>query len=69
MGGLIITRMVINMDESRLTTIAQIEDFLSASASIEFKPDEDDCERYAHKVVVNVVEAHTSMYLRRALFS
>ena len=48
MGGLIITRMVINMDESRLTTIAQIEDFLSASASIEFKPDEGDCERYAH---------------------
>jgi len=33
------------MDESRLTTIAQIEDFLSASASIEFKPDEGDCER------------------------
>ena len=40
--------MVIHMDESRLTTIAQIEDFLSASASIEFKPDEGDCERYAH---------------------
>ena len=35
MGGLIITRRVINMDESRLTTIAQIEDFLSASASID----------------------------------
>jgi len=41
--------MVINMNESRLTTIAQIEEFLSASASIEFKPDAGgDCERYAH---------------------
>ena len=37
------------MNESRLTTIAQIEEFLSASASIEFKPDAGgDCERYAH---------------------
>jgi len=40
--------MVINMDESRLTTIAQIKDFLSASASIEFKPDAADRDRYAH---------------------
>ena|GEM_PF-6466773 len=48
-GGLIIPRMVINMNESRLTTIAQIEEFLSASAFIEFKPDAGgDCERYAH---------------------
>lgn len=49
-SGLIITRMVINMDESRLTTIPQIEDFLSASASIEFKPEPGaaDVERYAH---------------------
>ena len=38
-GGLIIPRRVINMNESKLTTIAQLEEFLSASASIEFKPD------------------------------
>ena len=36
------------MDESRLTTIPQIEDFLSASASIDFKPGAGDFERYAH---------------------
>ena len=38
------------MNESKLTTIEQIEEFLSASASIEFKPNAGggDCERYAH---------------------
>ena len=36
------------MDESRLTTIPQVEDFLSASASIDFKPGAGDFERYAH---------------------
>lgn len=48
MGGLIITRMVINMDDSKLSTIPQIEEFLSASAGIEFNPDAGDLERYAH---------------------
>ena len=46
--GLIIARMVINMNEARLTTIEQIEQFLSASASIEFSAAGDDSERYAH---------------------
>ena len=36
------------MDESRLSTIPQIEEFLSASASIEFKPGAGDGDRYAH---------------------
>jgi hypothetical protein len=40
--------MVINMNEARLTTIAQVEDFLSASDCIEFKPGAPDNERYAH---------------------
>jgi hypothetical protein len=41
--------MVINMNESRLTTIEQVEAFLRASASINFKPNAGgDCERYAH---------------------
>ena len=40
--------MVINMDESRLTTIAQVEDFLGASAGVVFKPNAGDCERYVH---------------------
>ena len=40
--------MVINMNEARLTTIEQIEQFLSASTSIEFSAAGDDSERYAH---------------------
>jgi len=40
--------MVINMNETRLTTIAQIEEFLRANAVIEFLPWGDDAERYAH---------------------
>jgi transposase InsO family protein len=40
--------MVINMNETRLTTIAQIEEFLAGSSCIEFSPSGDDLERYAH---------------------
>ena len=47
-GGLIIPRMVINMDESRLCTIEQIEEFLSASTLVEFSKYGDDIERYEH---------------------
>ena len=36
------------MNEARLTTIAQIEEFLNASACVEFKPGANDSERYAH---------------------
>ena len=36
-GGLIILGMI-NMNESRPTTIAQVKEFLSASALIEFNP-------------------------------
>ena len=39
-GGLIIPRMI-NMNASRPTTIAQVEEFLSASALIEFNPGVD----------------------------
>ena len=35
---MIILRMMINMNESGPTTIAQVEEFLSASALIEFNP-------------------------------
>lgn len=45
---MIIRRMVINMNETRLETIEQIEQFLSASAPIEFSANGDDSERYAH---------------------
>ncbi|MCW8167017.1 hypothetical protein D8B22_18980 [Verminephrobacter aporrectodeae subsp. tuberculatae] len=34
--------MVLNMDETRLTTIAQIEQFLLASAVVHFTPSQDD---------------------------
>lgn len=40
--------MVINMNETRLTTIAHIEEFLCANAVLEFLPAGDDTERYAH---------------------
>jgi hypothetical protein len=45
---LIILRMVINMDESKLRTIEQIEQFLTASAEVEFTAHGGDVERYAH---------------------
>lgn len=40
--------MVINMDESRLSTIRQIEEFLSACTQVEFSAHSGDAERYAH---------------------
>ena len=40
--------MVINMDESRLRTIEQIEQFLAASAEVTFTAHGCDVERYAH---------------------
>ena len=42
--------MVINMNETQLTTIAQIEDFLAATPDIEFSgiSDARDVERYGH---------------------
>ena len=48
MSGLIILRMVINMDESQLRTIEQIEKFLAASAEVAFTAHGGDLERYAH---------------------
>lgn len=36
------------MNEARLTTIEQIEQFLNASTSIAFSAAADDSERYAH---------------------
>jgi hypothetical protein len=37
--------MMVNMNETRLTTIAKLEEFLFASSAIEFKPGGDDVER------------------------
>ena len=47
---MIIPRMVINMNETRLTTIAQIKEFLDASRQVEFSAHGGggDAERYAH---------------------
>jgi len=45
---LIIVRMVINMNEERIGTIEQIEQFLSGSELIEFSATGDDTERYGH---------------------
>jgi hypothetical protein len=40
--------MVINMDESRLTTIEQVAQFLSGSVGVRFTAYGNDTERYAH---------------------
>lgn len=40
--------MVINMDESQLRTIEQVEQFLAASAQVAFTAHGDDVERYGH---------------------
>lgn len=47
-NGLIILKMVINMNEAQLRTIEQIEQFLSGCAVIEFSTAGDDSERYTH---------------------
>jgi vacuolar-type H+-ATPase subunit C/Vma6 len=39
--------MMVKMNESKLLTIAQIEDFLAANSLIEFTKFGDDTERYA----------------------
>ena len=38
----------VNMNETRLTTIAQIQEFLNAYSVVAFSPSGDDVERYAH---------------------
>jgi len=45
---LIITRMIINMNETRLCTIEQIEQFLSGCHQVEFTKSGGDSERYEH---------------------
>ena len=45
---MIIPRMVIDMNETQLNTIEQIEQFLRVSAAIEFSVADKDEERYAH---------------------
>ena len=40
--------MVINMNESKLCTIEQIEQFLIANADVTFTANDGDLERYAH---------------------
>lgn len=40
--------MMINMNETRLCTIEQIEQFLSGCTRIEFTKSGDDSERYEH---------------------
>jgi hypothetical protein len=40
--------MVINMNETRLCTIEQIEQFLNACTQVKFSKSRDDSERYNH---------------------
>ena len=50
MVGLIIARMVINMDESKLSTIAQLREFLAGTLEVSFSgvQGDSDAQRYAH---------------------
>ena len=45
---MIITRMMINMNETRLCTIEQVEQFLTGCTQIELTKLGDDSERYEH---------------------
>jgi hypothetical protein len=62
--------MVINMDESRLRTIAQLQEFLSATAQVAFSAqataDANDAQRYAHisRVLLRFDYAHLSKHDR-----
>lgn len=61
--------MVINMNESKLSTIKQIEDFLVGNALVEFSKSGDDIERYAHicKVLKRFDYPHRTKHERGVL--
>ena len=46
--GSIISHMVIDMDETRLQTISQLQAFLAATAAVSFRIPDTDETRYAH---------------------
>jgi hypothetical protein len=62
--------MVINRDESRLRSIAQLQVFLSATAQVAFsaqaKADPNDAQRYAHisRVLLRFDDAHLGKHDR-----
>ena len=47
--------MLINMDESQLRTIEQIEQFLAASAEVAFTAHGSDVERYANQKIKQIL--------------
>ena len=50
--GSIISHMVIDMDETRLQTISQLQSFLAGTAEVQFRVPDTDEARYAHIVSV-----------------
>ncbi len=40
--------MVIDMNDAKLKTLAQLKAFLDGSAAVDFRPAGDDLARYAH---------------------
>lgn len=50
--GSIISHMVIDMDETRLQTISQLQAFLAGTAEVQFRVPDTDEARYAHIVSV-----------------
>jgi hypothetical protein len=52
------TDMVIDMNESRLNTVAQLSAFLNGTLEVNFCAPAGDCERYAF--IGTVLERHAS---------
>jgi hypothetical protein len=72
---LIITSMVINMDESRLRSIAQLQEFLSATAQVAFSAEAtanaNDAQRYVHisRVLLRLDYAHLGKHDRAVVLA
>ena len=57
-------RMVIDMNESRIRTLAQVRQFLAGTLQVSFRPCADDTERYEH--INDVVHRFSYAALRKA---
>ena len=62
--GSIISHMVIDMDETRLQTVSQLQAFLGATAEVRFRVPDTDEARYAH-IVSAVSYTHLTLPTNR----
>jgi transposase InsO family protein len=61
--GSIISHMVIDMDETRLQTISQLQAFLAGTSEVRFRVPDNDESRYAH--IVSVAQRFGYAHLNR----